>query len=142
MIVLVACLLVYFPDSASAEPNPSPKPVPRVVTQPAQEECSKPTSESVTSFKSSICRGKPGDEFDAKQAVGVTVFEGMRACRALEEGWRTYCVCMKLSLVSKPLENPEDLIFKIINCSKKPNMQVHCGTFSCAAPEATQETAP
>jgi hypothetical protein len=93
--------------------------------------CKQPTSGSVIAFTAFKCDGSPGYEFNAFKAFGGTVVEGMLACRELEGQWRTYCSCMNQPLVAKPALDARDIVFKILNCRNKPNMQVHCGNFSC-----------
>jgi hypothetical protein len=93
--------------------------------------CQQPTSGSVIAFTAFKCDGKPGFEFNAFNASGATVVEGMLACRELEGMWRTYCSCMNQPLVAQPARDARDIVFKILNCRNKPNMQVHCGNFSC-----------
>lgn len=137
---VVALFFLFCADQKSAQGAPAPRSATVPISQPARADCDKPTSNSVTSFTAKTCNGRPGSQFDATQAIGQTVAEGMIACGSLEDSWRTYCACMKQELAVTRPEKARDIWFRIINCSKKPNMQVYCGTFECVDPQPTKRT--
>mgnify|MGYP006286374117 CR=1 FL=1 len=85
----------------------------------------KPTEKSgAVPFNASPCFGQPrkinpnpGTREAAKYACGKHAGQ-----------WQTYCTCLGKKLKTQP-DFLGDIFF--VNCSKDPNSQVDCGSFSC-----------
>ena len=96
--------------------------------------CKKPAYNTITESQTSACEAKRGSEFNGLAAKPKILFDGMMACRALENAWRDYCTCWDKKLRAEPVTDPKDLRFKVLACSTKPaksTLLVHCGHFAC-----------
>jgi hypothetical protein len=127
---ILALFFLSFVQQAHAQTKQQ-QPPPNSSIPPVEAKCKEPSSDSVIAFNARKCAGKPGDQFNADEALGGTVWQGMTACRDLEGQWRTYCSCLNQPLVSSHAADSQELSFMILGCRDKPNMQVYCGTFAC-----------